>query len=217
MYTYTDICIHCDRVPVNILDKALQRGDVNKVKRLYDGYSDVKKLISQTRIFEQGIKNNHIEIVKYALTIGSQCLRRNAGDLLSYITDINILDLLNEHRMFEMNGNNDVLIADIMDTFAVRGNILVLQWFLQHGYAQYASGWVPQGLYDTQIRQITRLYHTYHVPNYNGCSAFCENCVIEKLNELWEMDTDNFTNVIQWMPREIVTDVIELMEVAEWR
>lgn len=53
--------------------------------------------------------------------------------------------------------------------------------------------------------------HEYQVPgNYQlECRlGICIVCKRQAVRELWEMDSSTFENMIQWLPREMMEDII---------
>lgn len=91
-------------------------------------------------------------------------------------------------------------------------NIVFVKWCLELGHVNKNALWVP--FVNSNISQeMLRLLHEHKVPGSytsackNGTCAICKKRL---LNDMWIMMTAKFDNRVQWLPREMMDDTLEL-------
>lgn len=200
-----------------VLLNALIKGDVDKVKQMYAKYNYAVKLTAASHIFDMGIRYGHVDVVKYAMTLKKQSMGVDSAKCVA-IGTVAMVEFLYGHEMWKDDGSSDVFIKSVMDEAAMRGNVDVLQWFFEHGHVRCSSGCIPREVddldYDNMVKVVS-LYHQYQVDGaYKfDCPECCTMCTQITMQNLWEMDTRKFENGVQWLPREMLIDTLQLAQV----
>lgn len=101
-------------------------------------------------------------------------------------------------------GENAIEQACLHDDYAG------VEWLIEHGYRNDEQMII---LPDAPTKLI-KLCHTLQIPGeyQSVCiSGKCAICRQMQVLESWEMDTEEYTHVIQWIPREIMQEVCEFI------
>lgn len=97
---------------------------------------------------------------------------------------------------------------------SVHANALVMKWLIKHGVILPKR--VPHSRYEVRpddFRRALELYHEYNIPGeyQKLCkTGECKVCNLEVVKEMWVMDVREYTNSIQWLPHEMLVDIIGL-------
>lgn len=92
------------------------------------------------------------------------------------------------------------------------GSVKVMRWLCERGDVP-TTGFIENRFRNTSQSMI-ELFHEYNIPGsyQEVCqTGTCGACKRALLTDMWKMDTSEFTNTFQWLPREIVEDVLELV------
>lgn len=106
--------------------------------------------------------------------------------------------------------------CDDIRTAIYDNNLMISVWCFEHGYTQTCIYDGLMSMFSTKSlsREMLRLLHEHSIEEkYQlDCKATkCPVCVERALCALWEMDYDVFENTVQWLPREILEDIVECL------
>lgn len=84
----------------------------------------------------------------------------------------------------------------------------IVRWYFDHETHMCDSSNVYALFYESQemleLLHTHQVYGTYKEKCADGTCHMCRKIII---SQLWEMDYPHFSNVIQWIPRELLTDI----------
>lgn len=93
------------------------------------------------------------------------------------------------------------------------GNWKMLEWLISNGIrCTIESIEMRDVSNENRIRVLQVLHeHRFYGVYEDDCnSGVCKVCLTNSLWDVWKMDTDEFTKNMQWLPREMVEDVVML-------
>ena len=91
---------------------------------------------------------------------------------------------------------------------AAKGNVEMVRWLFRYGL-----------ILDEAIKPSVRedemlaIYHEYGIEGYytKECTSECRWCKREQVKDMWIMMNEEYTDVVQWLPREILDDVTAML------
>lgn len=182
--------------------------DVHEMEKLIAEQIEEDRSYLTSRVFRMGMLRSRFDMVKWALIdspwkfhMDDSTGLSSVSELCGETTDVRILELIMNTGYKLTNSAFDCAVAF--------GVIAVARWLCEHGiYPSTIDIWDVDDEY-------VQLFHDYKIdgPHEIKCEAgTCSVCIAmkqkETIQELWEMDVDEYDNVIQWLPREMLEEVI---------
>lgn len=88
------------------------------------------------------------------------------------------------------------------------GSVAIVKWMLQRGIT-LKEAIVPFENKD----QIIGVYHEYDIPGdyTKECTSECKWCKREQIKDMWIMENVEYTDMMQWLPCEMMEEVVAFM------
>jgi hypothetical protein len=184
------------------------------------------------RMYKEAIKVKRLDIFTYLNEQG--CPLRDSV-ILNTARDINILRYVHEQVVtYKLEGMLDeALLEGTLETIAYlyeRGyptsvdtdlyiietnDVEIVKYFHEKGYIWSDVEMLLDEMYDSEVAQYC---HDNNIPKAWSCLSLCVHCMNNrksKIEELWDMEDITYNNHIQWLPRETMEDVRDLLIVPE--
>lgn len=91
---------------------------------------------------------------------------------------------------------------------ATLGNVEMVRWLFRYGLI------LDEAIKPSEREdELLAIYHEYGIEGYytKECTSECRWCKREQVKDMWIMVSTEYTENIQWLPREMLDDVISML------
>lgn len=194
------------------------------------GQTDVLRMCAATNKWSNAIdarrlaywnvcKYGHLETLKYLVSIAhpdhmkeiAMCVYKAAVKCERY----NIIEWWMTHECTQSGLLSWFSHGTGIQTAIYFGQVAMLEWLISKGVFSSIDTMDMHTEVNSETKhRILRVLHVHRFPGIYqvDCNAgTCSVCREERIWDMWEMDTTQFTEHVQWLPREMVEDTLGLV------
>lgn len=204
---------------------ACENGDLKLLQSYVESREWNECVEVKNKVYMSTCKNGQIDIISFLTSVAKDV---DLDHIVFYVYTLAVSH--NQQGLIEWCINNDQLnevVTPTLHQFALNtafsnGNWKLLDFLVMHGIKTNIQfirfrGFVSK--YDTAMTLKIAHTHRLHSEIIPICKTsygkvnmvVCKLCNAEKVGDMWEMDVNEFDNIIQWLPHEMVMDTLELL------
>ena len=191
----------------------------------YPGCTQTKTTtLLASMILRTAAKYGHIHILEYMTECVGDVL---VGDMMkecdmgvqinaTKFNQVKVMDWWLAKRRLTKNGElNKVTVGDMLINYAILcGSHQIVSFLLENGYTCIAETMPNKRVSKENDLKTMIVLHQWKLQGrYRAMceSGGCAVCNVEKTWDAWVMEHPDFGKVIQWLPREVMCDVLDLV------